>query len=590
MGAENSCNPDEFYMRVNLLGFSDTKFLESISNQKDSSLTQSREKRLLINDYWDYKYFQGKSLNLQIEEFFNTIETTKKEHKKMRECLVVSLETNTIDDMVKDIFSKTNKLKTNCWMPFVIFLCRECELEDEVKIKQMYPDLSQFKYIRDQRIFCTLKYNDDIENDYFQIIMDKLIRICSIYNELGDRFTIGKGDTLKNYDLNDLDFPATINLVTIGRSGQGKSTGVNCILNEIKAREGDGGGSTTKKLNYYQVSDYPIRILDIPGFEDEDTIKNAIKKFQELKKKSEELKENLHLILYFIRYTEAKTFLGLEYEFLSEIIKHSNSKLIYVITHTDKEEIEGEDQKEEYILKINQGVENICKDKLDKEKKESEKKKTEKQNEEIIKYLFASENNCVFLNFHKGKDNPVFGINEFFGKIIEFFKLTNDYIESNKKMDENSEEYKTKMNKEFERLKVRAKDAIFWEKIGHQILDFFGLGILLKKKIIKKLEGVFRIKIDVVQKYLDKKRKYEKLSCIKEKFGATASSVAGFVIDSYSLLTKIPKIVISSMFFGFFTDKLIEEFLEYTKDNKDLLDKKFSLSFKYLNKMKDKTN
>ena len=263
MGAENSCDPNEFYMKVNLLGFNDTKFLKSISNQENSSLAKSREKKFLINDYWDYEYFQDKSLNLQIEEVFKNINKIKTENSKMRECLIVLLEMNTIDDTVLDIFSKTNKLKTNCWMPFVIFLCKNCELDNEV-IKQMYPDLSKFKNIRDQRIFITLKYSDDIKNDNFQIIIDKLIRICSIYNELGDRFTIGEGDAMKNYDLNALDFPATINLVTVGRSGQGKSTGVNTILNEIKAKEGDGGGSTTKKLNYYQVSDYPIRILDIP--------------------------------------------------------------------------------------------------------------------------------------------------------------------------------------------------------------------------------------------------------------------------------------------------------------------------------------
>ena len=301
--------------------------------------------------------------------------------------------------------------------------------------------------------------------------------------------------------------------------------------------------------------------------------------------------ENLHLILYFISYKEAKTFLGLEYEFLSEIIKHSNSKLIYIITHTDKEEIEEEGQKEEYILKINQGIENICKDKLNNENGKSKKNRIKKQNMEIKKFLFASENNCVFINFHNEKNNPVFGIKEFFEKIIEFFKLTDDYIQSNKKINENSEEYKEKINEEIQKLKLRAKDAIFWEKFGRNVfLIFDTFFALFSARIKKKLEGVFGVNFESVKKYLEKKRKYEKLKYIEENYGVSASTFIGFLFRSMGpvgLLLVLPTHIFLIFLFKD-NDKLINEFAEYLKDNKYLLIEKYYKSFEYLEKMKNK--
>ena len=64
-----------------------------------------------------------------------------------------------------------------------------------------------------------------------------LIRCFSIHNELGDSFSIGEGKNVIDYDLNERYYPFNINICCIGRFGQGKSTGVNVLLNQYKAKE-----------------------------------------------------------------------------------------------------------------------------------------------------------------------------------------------------------------------------------------------------------------------------------------------------------------------------------------------------------------
>ena len=36
------------------------------------------------------------------------------------------------------------------------------------------------------------------------------------------------------------------------------------------------------KINYYQISDQPIKVYDIPGFENNETVQNAVNKLNEL--------------------------------------------------------------------------------------------------------------------------------------------------------------------------------------------------------------------------------------------------------------------------------------------------------------------
>ena len=159
-----------------------------------------------------------------------------------------------------------------------------------------------------------------------------LLRFCSIHNELGDIFSVGKGKDEERFDLIKISFPFNLNIVCIGRFGQGKSTGVNAIIKEYKAKENSKGSSQTKNLTFYQIKNYPIRILDIPGFENEETVKDAILKFKLCGEKINKIKDNIHIILYFLNYEEKRAFMKLEYPIIEEITKHKTSKIIYYYT------------------------------------------------------------------------------------------------------------------------------------------------------------------------------------------------------------------------------------------------------------------
>ena len=99
-------------------------------------------------------------------------------------------------------------------------------------------------------------------------------------------------------------------------------------------------------------------------------------------------------------------FADLEFMVFKEIVRNENVPIIYILTHsslkTDKGEI--------YDM-LNTGIKGVL-------NKHPEEKKEILQN--IKKKMFASENNCVFVNFYPEDDEPVFGIDEFFGKIQNF--------------------------------------------------------------------------------------------------------------------------------------------------------------------------
>ena len=143
-----------------------------------------------------------------------------------------------------------NSLNRDHYIPLMLFLCDNFEIED---LKKFNFDQKKYNKI-DKRIIFFEKFEADINNpEKMHNIRYKLERFCSYYNELGDRFTIGEGDHMNEYDLTEMNFPFTINICCVGRFGKGKSTGVNCILGEKNAKENKSGTTATVKINYYQV-------------------------------------------------------------------------------------------------------------------------------------------------------------------------------------------------------------------------------------------------------------------------------------------------------------------------------------------------
>ena len=356
-------------------------------------------------------------------------------------------------------------------MPIVLLLSTKKE-----KYKLNF-SADKYKNI-DPRLILVYPYLDS--SIYMDTIIDKLLlRFCSIHNELGDRFSIKDPEFSCDYELIDEYFPFNLNIACIGRFGQGKSTGVNKLLQEYKARESSKGCSQTKRLNFYQVRNKPVKILDIPGFNNEKTINEAVKQFKFCYEEINRIKDNLHIILYFLNYHDTRIFMDSETPIFEEIKNHKSSKIIYVITHSKPNMDKFEKRK--YIRTMKEGLNDIIEDP-----------------ENILIPTFE---NVVFLNFYyDSKSNfQSFGENELYKKIHDIFIMSEVYQKSLK--DKKNEET---IEKEALELRAKAKNELLSNKIfGAAIgaipgVDWLVQRFLIKKNAVKKVGKIFGIDIQFI--------------------------------------------------------------------------------------------
>ena len=492
MGNDNQDYKRSYEMNVTLIGGNLENFKNRISRAKS---------KYSIQNFWKFYYEKDKTVEEQINSYFNKLQQIRNGEDQtinLKECLLVKLE-NIFDPELNLIQDKVNRLGEVQYMPLVLFLLKN-NYSNDIVFK-----IDEVKYKRlDHRLFLLAKldeYNEDCNKNVDEI----LLRFCSIHNELGDDFIIGKGDQAENYNLIYNYFPFNINIACIGRFGQGKSTGVNVLLNEYKAKESSKGSSQTKQLTYYQVSNQPIRVLDIPGFEDTETVKAAVEKFKQCGDKINKIKDNLHIILYFMNYHENRTFQTLELPILEELCNHPKSKVIYVITHSDPDM--DEIDKEDKIRNINVGLQNLTK----------EKDTTIINSVKKGGMLEATVKNVVFVNFHRDNKTKFekFGISKLFRTIYDYFILSEDYINSNKFLG------KEQIEANAQRLRAQAEQILKAHKIGGAVVGIIpGIDWLLQKFVIKKdaakkVGQIYGIDVSFVD---DKGKKISNLNKYKPEF------------------------------------------------------------------------
>ena len=237
---------EDFYMHIQLIGKEMNKFLALISGKAEPSKAKSdASQRKKIEDFWDFDYSKNKDINNQIDDYFSVLLKLKKENKprQIKEVLVVKID-NPFDIYIEYIFQKLNELREDYCMPIVLFLVVDGKKEISYD-KKKYPKVRNNLILSKKYTEEPLYYQDD------GYMKNLFIRFCSIHNELGDHFSIGEGKDVIDYDLIRNYYPFNINICVIGRFGQGKSTGVNVLLNEYKAKESSQGGAQTKNLTFY---------------------------------------------------------------------------------------------------------------------------------------------------------------------------------------------------------------------------------------------------------------------------------------------------------------------------------------------------
>ena len=102
------------------------------------------------------------------------------------------------------------------------------------------------------------------------------------------------------------------NVLVIGNSGVGKSTLINSVFGEEKAKTGWGNEGTTSKLEIYESESIPFRIIDSVGFEPS-MIKrtkaiNAVKKWSKDSAKEGKEDNQINVIWFCVEGTSSKLF------------------------------------------------------------------------------------------------------------------------------------------------------------------------------------------------------------------------------------------------------------------------------------------
>ena len=502
MGNEEEKITQTFDMCVNLIGDSLDQFLFCISNNSCESYANQRIEKKSIYDYWDYLYNPGYDFFGQLAITTNRLKT-KKDSLTLdyKECVVVRVsDINAIE--IQYVLEKMNSLNREHYIPLMLFLCDSFEIED---LKKFNFDQKKCSKI-DKRIIFFEKFEADINNpEKMHKIRYRLERFCSYYNELGDRFTIGEKENRNDYDLTEMNFPFTVNICCVGRFGKGKSTGVNCILGEKNAKENKSGTTATMKINYYQVSQFPVKIYDLPGFENEKTVNNAIKQFKYLNDEIRQLQDQIHIFLYFIKSTDERMFTEMEFSIFEQIYQHKDSYVLYVLTHSS----EKTDKKEIYDM-INTGIRGVIN--FHQSKMEFIYPKDTEYFQNIYLKMVATNDNCVFVNFHETEKTQLYGISDFFNKMVIYIERTEAYKKFQKDSCMNEQEFEERIKEEAKIRKKRAAAIVARHKIGSAVAgllpgaDYIANKFFIKKDAMKKAGQIFGFDIDNLEKSL----KYEK--------------------------------------------------------------------------------
>lgn len=191
--------------------------------------------------------------------------------------------------------------KNSYFHPFILFITSNIK-----KDKLYYQNFIRENEIDfDERNIEVFQKND---KNIQELIFKKLWKICRYYNEIGDdikipELKINDNQNEVNTQLDD----KYLNFFITGKPGAGKSTLINVICKEKKAKEKIGGGNMTTNIVKYFVGDSPIALVDTPGFNSrkdiEDIKENIKKKINDIY----DLKEQIHGIFYIIDSKSTRT-------------------------------------------------------------------------------------------------------------------------------------------------------------------------------------------------------------------------------------------------------------------------------------------
>ena len=399
------------------------------------------------------------------DNIIELIKSKNTDYKKEKFSFTIIISLDNLDDMQNDqkaslniLFQSLDRMLmqdeiSEYNFPFFIILVQK--EEDIIDLKN---EFLQYNNIDKRNISFFISPLKDAS--FKKNIKIKILKIFSYFYGLGDEWEY-EGKKFKLYKETQEDL-LPVNILVIGRSQVGKSTFINTILNEKRAKEGDNNSNETEKLLTYHVDGVPLLINDIEGFTGEKNINEVINDIRSMQHNFHE--KELHLIIYVLRYENGPYFNDNEYEIFKQLSKGNHqSHFIFLCTRAgNKQEKVYKDIKKSFFRMIQKGLKNECKDEKSKfintlnylyycQKKEIDYneignnsikmeefnklefykkmelkfkgRKEEERNEEMISTIIEKDKNLIFVNLKKEEDHEIkFGMDKVCSQIINAFR------------------------------------------------------------------------------------------------------------------------------------------------------------------------
>ena len=374
-------------------------------------------------------------VNFNFNNYFNWFnETLKKTIQKIKEIVKESKKNDRFREIIIYSFENFEKHKNEIeilfesydseryFQPFFICIANnEIELtkikdgikkeidiffEDEDKEKEIYENNFSYLQLNFEETNNIINNSQKMERE----IMKKFIRIYSYYNELGDDFfevLKKQNEILQNHE----EDKKRINLLCLGKSQRGKSSFINLLLKEKRAKEGGLGKKCSSKILKYKLDDIPLTIYDTIGISSDkngEIVNELLLKIDELQKQLKN--EMLHLILYFLDYTDPHIFDPKELNIFKQLC-NGNIKAHYIFICTKFGEVNGNKKRSEkkinaqinsHIEKVRNSLKELCEgisvelimtdNETNNKNKKDKKPITKKMS--IIDYLYCCQENA----------------------------------------------------------------------------------------------------------------------------------------------------------------------------------------------------
>ena len=390
---------------------------EKIKKFDNQLLERNIKKKLKLYSFMNYIFYDSpKNVMKIIKDKSHYIDKYPKSDIIYSEMIII-LDNDKIEEQIKEIqdeISNDDVLSVQSYFnPFIIILSsRNLDLKDFIRSKTF-----QYKInLKDILNFNKIKEHNDNTNFEIMAFFRRINVVFSYYNELGDIFSFknseGNPEFIKIED--DTNISVYINILLLGRSGAGKSTLINILLDEKKSIEGGTGFSTTSKnIIVYKKENIPLRLYDVKGIENEETINNYYNLLKTYNGKNSASKDCINAIFYCMEYKTGTIIEEMENKIFNQLTKFE-IPILFIITKCPYDpskksrNSKSEKAKETERNKIENAVKDLIKSIF---QKNNRKEEADKFIKNYLKFYYVN------LVRDLSKELPPFGID----KLLSFF-------------------------------------------------------------------------------------------------------------------------------------------------------------------------